>query len=45
MAALKNSQLNIKNAYRVRVGGLDVEALEVPVDRDVPVRIHGVVGI
>jgi hypothetical protein len=45
MAALKNSQLKITNAHRVRVRGLDVEALEIPVDRDVPVWIHRVIGI
>lgn len=40
----KNSLLASTHAYRVRVRVLDVEALEIPVDRDVPVRIQRVIG-
>jgi hypothetical protein len=40
----KNSQLASIRAHRVRVGVLDVEALEIPVDCDVSVRIQGVIG-
>ena len=42
MAMLK---LTSTYAHRVRGHVLDVEDLKIPVDRDVPVRIYGVVGI